>query len=186
MTRRRFLSATAATAAWTRVSWAQDPFDSLIQGQYANRLRFVRQAGGQYLGDRFKLSATPTEWLLKLGRYAGRYRGQAVDLRAYWIFKPNANVCWQAINRGGGALQYWNQDGRAVGNPEDWELFTFDVVNKGQKTVKIYNASFAAYAKAIGTWQKDQTKVRCYVDLVGDTFSCKGNVSEAAVFSVEF
>lgn len=162
-----------------------DPYDALINNQYANRVRFIRQVGGQYLGSNFKLASGPTDWRLTLGRYAGRYGGHPVDLHGYWIFHPNANKCWQTMYRGGNPLQYWNEDGKATGNPEDYELFMFQAVNKADRTVKIYNASWEAYCRltgalpGIGSWVN-------YVGLVGDAFSCNESPDNAAIFVVEF
>lgn len=145
-----------------------DRYDTLIEHQYANRIRLLRQAGGQYLGANFMLSAGPTDWMLRLGRYQGATGGHTYVLHGYWIFRPDANMCWQARNASG-PLDYWNKDGKAVGNPEDWELFRVDAVSKADQTVKIYNA-----------------KSKSYIGLVNQTFACDEAKANAAVFQVEF
>jgi hypothetical protein len=158
-----------------------DPYDVLLSGQYADRIRFIRQVGGQFLGADFRLTATPTDWLLRLGRYVGNYFGHPVDLHGYWVYRPDANKCWQAVNRGDGALQYWNDDGRASGPPEDWELFTFTAVNRADRTVKINNTSAPTFRLFGGGGPE-----RFFVNLVGDVFSCNDTSAHAAVFVVEF
>jgi hypothetical protein len=185
--RRRFLQlAGASTVVLADTVLAQDPFESLINNQYANRVRFLRQAGGQYFGADFRLAPTPTEWLLKLGRYPGRYQGTAVDLHGYWIFRTDANQCWQAVNRGGGPLKYWNADGRAAGNPEDWELFSFSAVDRSERTVKIFNTSWATYRRAVGSLPDRRRDWRNHIGLTGETFSCNESEQNAAIFVVEF
>ena len=143
--RRDFLGRTMAVAGAAAISGAalaQDPYDLLIGGQYANSVTFIAQAAGQYFGDNFTLSPSqPVRWQLRLGRYSGRYQGHAVDLHGYWIFHPDGRRCWQAVKRGNGPLAFWNQDRKAGGGPEDWELFSFAAVSKNDKTVKIYNTS---------------------------------------------
>jgi hypothetical protein len=152
----------------TTVSAQPDPYDMLIAGQYANKVKFLEQAGGLFIGPNLQLTSNSTDWLLKLGRYIGREHGQPVDWHGYWIFRPDARLCWQAVNSGGGALDFWNRDGKAAGDPEDFELFNFIPVSKPQKTVKI---------QAIHGY---------FVGLVGNTFNCSEHVDHAAIFTVQF
>jgi hypothetical protein len=144
-------------------------FDDLIAGQYAGVLRLIEQVGGSYFGRNFNLSQTPTEWQLQLGRYQGNLGHGPIDLHGYWIFRTDAHMCWQAVNGGGGGLQYWNQDGLAQGNPENWELFNFF------------------------PWQGNRVKIQCssgmggyFINLVGNTFFCNDNEANGAAFNVQF
>jgi hypothetical protein len=167
--RRQFVYLTGAALLQPAVSLAQpDPYDTLIQGQYANRIRFLQQAGGLYLGQDFKLTSTPTEWLLRIGEYKGKFHGEPVEFHGYWIYRTDANMCWQAQNDGGGGLAYWNQDGKATDLPGDREIFNLVAVDKQQRTVKISH------------------KGRNYVGLIGDSFSCHESITNAAIFIVQF
>jgi hypothetical protein len=170
LNRRAFMGGTigVGVSIATCVRAQPDPYDTLIGGQYANTIKFVEQAGGQYFGPNFQLSPTPSEWRLAVGRYIGRVGGAPVDWHGYWIFKPHANQCWQAVNGGGSRLAFWNQDGRAAGQPEDFELFNFIAVNKAERTVKIQGI----HGRFIG--------------LVGNTFNCSENGPHAAIFTVQF
>jgi hypothetical protein len=171
LTRRSFLTVTGLTATslgLPRLAKAQDPYETLIAGQFANRIRLLQQVGGQFLQRDFTLGSTPTDWMLQLGQYRGKINDKAVDWSGYWIFHPTARRCWQAA---AGDLRYWNADGRAVGNPEDWELFTFHRVNTADRTVRIKNTPTS------GGW----------VSLVGSRFKCNGSgPAQAAVFVVQF
>jgi hypothetical protein len=160
-----------AQALFARKSLAAAPdlYDTLIAGQYANSLR-LRQVAGKYLDHDFKLSDARALWVLNLGFYKGRWQDRPVDFKGYWIFNPDGRRCWQAANGRGPKIAYWNQDGRAAGNPEDWELFTFQAVDKNNQTVRIHT-----------------TNGGNYVRLVRDTFSLQTQKpAEAAIFVVEF
>jgi hypothetical protein len=163
-----------------------DPYDALVSGQYAGEIRIRLQGGGLYLGQDFKLSGTPATWRLRLGHYPGEYNGHGVDLHGYWIYKQNANQCWQAVNGGGGALQYWNADGKAKGSPEDYELFTFRQHDHNSRTIKIFNTSFDPRF----TWNTghvpEPEQERCYVGLTGDTFRCDRTLAQSEIFVIEF
>jgi hypothetical protein len=83
-------------------------------------------------------SSTPSIWhrleaLDDKGFYSAH---QDVDLHGYWIYRTDANQCWQVQGGTCGPLTFWNKDGRAQGNPDNWELFNFVAVNKNQGTVK--------------------------------------------------
>jgi len=167
------------------MSDVRDPFDVLIDGQYANDVQFVRQEGGLFLGPNFDLAAAPTPWTLRLGRYDGKYHNTPVNLRAYWIYKKSVNMCWQAENRGGGSLKFWNQDGHAAGSPEDFELFSFYAVDRRKRTLKIFNPSYHRYLEALnGAY--NGTNDPCYVNLVGNTFMCNDSFANAAIFTARF
>jgi hypothetical protein len=179
--RREFIAAASAgvivAAASPSAVLAQrqlDQYDVLIQGQFANRLRLLQQVGGQFLQVDFTLGGTGTDWRLQLGRYRGRVNDRPVNVTGYWIYHPDSNVnkCWQAgLDNGQRPLRYWNNDGRAAGSPEDWELFTFEAVNRQDMTVKIRNSRFPLV----------------YVSLVGTRFDCNGRgARQAAIFKVEF
>jgi hypothetical protein len=185
LSRRSFIGGATLSVAATN-GFAQDPYDTLIAGQYANDVQFISQIGGQYLGDNFQLSTTPTPWTLRLGRYPGRINGTRVDWHGYWIYKKGVNQCWQAVNHGGGALVFWNQDGRARGNPEDWELFMFEKVDKNARTLKIYNSAYVPYRTIIEGHVPNPSDCRNYVNLVGTQFSCNDNSQHAAIFTVKF
>jgi hypothetical protein len=148
-------------------------YDDLIAGQYAAVIQYLEQVGGSYFGGNFTLSQTPTKWLLKLGRYKGNLGHGPIDLHGYWIFRTDVNMCWQAVGGGGAALAYWNQDGRAQGNPENWELFQFLAVDPAQQTVKIQGIS------------GELNHGGCFVTLVGGTFLCNDRTN-GTVFKVGF
>ena len=160
-------------------------YDDLIAGQYANDLKLIAQVRGLYFSQDFRLSNTPTTWRLRLGGYPGKYDGHPVDIHGYWIYLPGTNKCWQAINRGGGPLQYWNEDGKAAGNPEDWEIFQFEAVDKHAGTVKISNPSYVILRAVTGQHPNTMTTPN-YINLVGDQFSCNDSSPNAAIFRVEF
>src|SRR5665213_4122714 len=181
--RRTFVAGVLATTVAARPSVGQDKFTSLIQNQYAGNV-VLQQIGGQYLGYDFTLSPGVATWELRLAEYRGRYCGNDVDLHGYWIFRPGVNRCWQAVNRGGGPLVYWNQDGHAVGNPEDWELFNFATVDASQQTVKIFNGSFGRSQTACGI--HIDPNWRYLVGLTATTFSCNETGANAAIFNVQF
>lgn len=161
-------------------------YEALISNQYPGRIR-LRQLAGSYFGHDFTLTPTPAEWDLHLGRYKGRYSGTDVDIHGYWIFLPGARKCWQAIGRGNRGLRYWNEDNRAVGAPEDWELFSFTPVSEVGNRVKLHNSSFIAYKKATrgldGRWASSE---RYFIGLTGNVFNCNERQSSAVEFYVEF
>lgn len=143
-------------------------YDALINGQYANRIR-LRQVGGYYMDSNFRLSSSPETWTLVLGRYDGKMQGVPVHWTGYWIFNPEGTKCWQAVNYNG-PLHYWNEDTKATGYPQDWELFKFEKLNPQLKTVRIKNA----------------VNTGGYVGLVGNQFDANHPQSSAAIFYVEF
>lgn len=108
-----------------------------------------------YLGYNFTLSPTKSLWLPSHASY-NQYRG-------YWMFRPDARLCWQAVLDSGSYLRYWNADGQASGNPEDWEMFLFEPVDPPNGIVHIRQL----YGK--------------YVNLVNQTFQASGTTGDDAV-----
>lgn len=160
-------------------------YDDLIAGQFSNDLSLIEHVGGLYFGAGFDLSSMSTPWRLRLGRYQGKYSGHPVDIHGYWIYLAGAGKCWQAVERGGGALRYWNEDGKATGNPEDWELFSFEAVDREAGTVKISNASYVVLRTVLGM-HPDPNSTPNYVSLTGNSFSCNDSRPNAAIFRVVF
>ena len=108
----------------------------LVNRQYTGPFR-LWYGNEQYLGHDFRVQGLPapgqpdrTVWIARYGQY-GHYMG-------YWIYLPNANKCWQAVNANG-PLRYWNEDGQASGPPEDWELFLFRNVDVDRGIVRVMN-----------------------------------------------
>src|SRR5690349_16886231 len=124
-------------------------YDALIAGEYSGDVQFIESKSGAYFGDALTRSSTPTLWTLRAARFTENYGGEQVALSGYWIYKYGANMCWQAKNRGGWDLVYWNQDGQAAGTPKDRELFSFEGVSSADQTVKIYNASYDPFLIAV-------------------------------------
>lgn len=144
-----------------------DLYDALIGKQYFAPIR-LRLISGQYLGNNFYMTASPDLWGLEAGRYQGEFNHRPVDFYGYWIFNPDGQRCWQAVNLSG-PLQYWNEDHKATNNPQDWEIFEFVKVSRDASTVKVRNVESKAY-----------------VNLVGEQFQCQGSDANATVFIVEF
>jgi hypothetical protein len=188
ISRREFIAGTAALSVSGIGSSLQaqpDPYDVLIAGQYANDVQFIQQEAGKYLGVDYKLAESPSTWTLQMGRYPGKYNGHPVDLHGYWIFRKGLRRCIQAVNYGAGPLDTWNKDSRASGNPEDWELFTFEKVSKQDRTVKIYNTAYVAH-REFSTGEHFASDWRYYINLVGNSFSCNDTGNHAAIFIVKF
>jgi hypothetical protein len=140
---------------------AKDVVDSLVNQTFPTPggIATISLAIGdnEYFGQWFQVVANTTLWRPDRGSYNG--------LHGYWIFRPDARMCWQAVNANG-PLRYWNQDGQAQGNPEDWELFVFEAVDASKGQVRIKNIYGA------------------YVNYVGGVFQCTGNQGQAQVFTV--
>ena len=118
-----------------------------------------------YVDYSFKNSA-PTQtnkWAWNL--HDGRYN----QLKGYWIFRTDANQAWQCRDTNG-PLALWNADGRATGNPEDWELFLVEAVDKAQGSIRLKNV-YGRYVRRDGAT---------------NTFRCDGSKDAAQVFFVEF
>jgi hypothetical protein len=168
-----------------------DQFDNLIAGHYAGPIQ-LRQVGGAYFSSSFTPSSSPTTWLLRPGEYKGTFRFAnispipffwkptqhlTVDLHGYWIYgtdSAHSSMCWQVQGGTCGPFAYWNQDGKAPGNLESWELFTFKAVDPVQQTVKIAS-SLSDFHPGV-----------CWVSLTGNSFNCRGDEQNAAVFKVLF
>jgi hypothetical protein len=156
VSRRLFVGLCLSGAFPTEPVLAQPAGDvaSLLAGRYVGEVA-LRLTGGQYLGPDFRLAPAPTRWILRPGRYDGRFEGDPVHLSGYWIYHPDSKRCWQAAGGMGPRLAYWNEDGRATGLPEDWELFAFSRGDGAQVTISKLN----------------HRKLACYVVLKGDQFS---------------
>jgi hypothetical protein len=116
-------------------------------------------AQNEYLSETFQLTNNKTHWRPDRGSYNG--------LHGYWIFRPSVRQCWQAVLNAGSYLRYWNTDGQAQGNPEDWELFIFEKADGGIDQVVIRNIYGG------------------YVNFVGGFFRCNAPTkAQAAVFTV--
>jgi hypothetical protein len=184
MLNRRTFVTVAMLTAFVRPSFAQSQLDSLIQGNYAGNIRLAVPGNPtQYLGYNFGLTTTPTAWNLRIGHYHGRYCGNDVDFRAYWVFRPDARMCWQAENGGGGRLVNWNQDGHASSDPQDYELFFFKRNNNG--TVKIYNYTYVRRLTACGV-PLPQIREICWVGLSNGVFNCASTPTDSTDFQPEF
>jgi hypothetical protein len=136
-------------------------------------VQFV-DAGKSYFGTDFKPTQTPTSWLLKPANISVNYGHGQMTLYGYWIFRSDGvNRCWQAVNGGGAGLAYWNQDGLAQGNPEDWEMFKFFAVAENQGTVRIQNFGSPPNGGH-------------FIILNGDTFYCNTDGDHATIFTLQF
>jgi Trypsin-like peptidase domain len=134
-----------------------DPrLNQIVTREYEGPIR-LRYNANSYLGHSYKLSTTADQWDLNKGSY-NEYSG-------YWICRNVPRKCWQASS---GSLTTWNADNRATGNPEDQELFVFEMVNPIQSTVRVKNIYGG------------------YVVLSGDVFKVSGNQANASVFIIEF
>ena len=179
-------AATAARAPKSLSATPDNPYDILIRGQYANDIQLVHQQTGKYFGVDFRPTDMPTTWALRLGRYVGRYNGKDVDLHGYWIFRKDANQCWQAVNYGNNRLDYWNKDGRRVGNPEDWELFSFEEVSRENRTVKIYATAYVSLRSSYPGQRPNPDGWSFYINIAREKFRCSAKKANAAVFTVRF
>ncbi len=121
----------------------------------------------QYLGHGYVPTRLPAPgaddkvtWAATFGSYGA--------LNGYWIYYPTGNKCWQASNpQTGGPLQNWNEDGKANGNPEDWELFVFVPVNAAKGTVRVKN--IYGY----------------YVRFIAGKFTCDATDANASIFVID-
>src|ERR1039458_5635372 len=87
-----------------------DDTASLVNQTYVQSI-ILRTEPGVYVGSALELSWPQTAW--------GLFKGS----RGYWI-SENGRTCWQARNANG-PLAFWNSDGAATGDPDDWESFVF-------------------------------------------------------------
>jgi hypothetical protein len=167
----RVSATTAALAPGTPISRtsfiAPDPAKvaQLVSGTYFQAIR-LGYGADVYLNNQFGLSTKPAAntfpsitWVLRQGSYG--------PLRAYWIFRSDANQCWQAVGANG-PLAMWNADGLAQGPPEDWELFLFEIADSEGTQVRAKNV----YGR--------------YVRYGSPAFACDGDVGTAAHFYPEF
>lgn len=99
---------------------------------------------------------------ISVGHYTGGVTGN-------WVrFPPGLTItlAWQAIP--GQRFSFWNEDRQAQGDPQDDEMFYFQIVDRAQSTVKIKSR----YCK--------------YLHLDGWSFNSGAEEAQAAVFTVIF
>ena len=117
----------------------------LVAGQYINRAIRLTDGAHSYFDYTLKFSpGAPVAWSLQRATYA--------NYVAYWIFRTDAQMSWQAQD-GNGKLQYWNVDGQATWPPQDWEMFLFDFApgSSDQVVIKsIYNNPTTGYMMQAG------------------------------------
>ncbi|MGA2252111.1 hypothetical protein [Terracidiphilus sp.] len=125
-----------------------DNLDALVQGTYTGQIGFTLdgqpvsayyvEPGGPGDTGRYELSARgvlgTTSWSLEWGSYTG-------DVHGYWI-KQTSDICgyyaWQPngyIN----TVHYWNEDCSASSNPEDLEMWYFEIVDHDNRLIRIRN-----------------------------------------------
>jgi hypothetical protein len=105
---------------------------------------------------------------LSVGFYTGGVKG-------YWVrFPPGLSItfAWQAIP--GSPFSFWNEDRQAQGNPQDDEMFYFEVVDYANSTVRIRSR----YCKYL---HLDDTR-----PTGGASFNTGADAAQAAVFTVVF
>lgn len=141
--------------------------ERLVAGQYFGAYR-LGYGAGQYLNNTFGLSSISQDtslqsftWINEAGSYP------SYNLHGYWIFRTNIHQCWQAVNANG-PLVLWNKDGKAKGNPEDWELFVYEFADSEHSSVFVKNI-----------WGR-------YVRYASPHFVCDSNQANAAAFYPEF
>lgn len=110
--------------------------NDLVAGKYYGAFRLSYHAG-EYLDRWFGLSPHVPGLSLVTSTWV-TVPGQYNDLRGYWIFLANFKLCWKA-EHANGPLTMWNEDGKAKGNPEDWELFVFEFANDQHTEVIVRN-----------------------------------------------
>jgi hypothetical protein len=140
---------------------APDPrVQQITSGTFAGNVH-LRQGDGRFFSSTFDQTNNKglSVWSLQPGKHN--------NLTGYWICKTIERKCWQAVNTNG-PLQYWNEDGRARGTPEDWELFVFEMVDPASNTVRVKNVHGR------------------YVRYDGSRFVCDTDQSNAAIFTLEF
>jgi hypothetical protein len=147
-------------------------YNQFINGQYFGDFRLTLGAG-KYFDYDFAQSSAPANAVWK------NQQGTYNQLSGYWIFRPDVRMCWQATPNGCGKLDYWNHDGYAQGNPEDWELFVFEGVDSGSAAVKVKNI-YGCYVRY------DPNSPLPYESSVRGTFLCDTNINSAQVFYVDF
>lgn len=139
--------------------------ESLVNGTYFGAFRLGYHAG-EYLNNHFTLSNAQQDWSRQSFTWVTK-QGTYNAMSGYWVFRCDANQCWQAVNTSG-PLALWNTDGRARGNPEDWELFVFEFANPEHTQVFVKNV----YGR--------------YVRYQGPSFVCDADRAHAASFIPEF
>jgi len=128
----------------------KDPlkWQELRQETYNGNLLFVTSSG-DYLDYGFSHGAAGPPPIWRMQPVQNLTAGGHAGLHGYWIFFPNVNQCWQALNANG-PLRIWNENGKANPPlPQDWELFQFDFVDDKAQQVRIKNV-YGRYLRANG------------------------------------
>ena len=138
----------------------REKLKQLLNINYGGLIRLRYASGeGQYLSTAFGLTPDLTTWQMQIGKHN--------ELKGYWIFRMDVRQAWQAENANG-PLRYWNADGLARGNPEDYELFLFEIADSAAGTVLLQNVRGR------------------YVRYRAPSFVCDAERGDAAAFTVEF
>jgi hypothetical protein len=131
-------------------------YDALINGQYDNKILSLQQVAGQYVninGSNLMLNTTMRimQWRLVVGTWNSRAPNINRQIFGYWIYSSGTNMCWKLdhdYRSGSGlytdGLTLWNADGKALGTPQDYELFNFVAKDQTSLTVNIKHA-FGVY-----------------------------------------
>jgi hypothetical protein len=141
----------------------EQDIDKLALGTYAGNVGFSvaghpvlfvgKDGSASTFPQRYELYVSPTtnptvsNWdpnggygfKLVWGSYSGNVHG-------YWITTPTPQYhgmrqrffCWQPGGPGG-TVQFWNQDRKAQGQPEDNEMWYFEIADHDQHLVRIRN-----------------------------------------------
>lgn len=155
----RFFLALAA-----RVKPDAEKAQKLVNRQYTGPFK-LWFGNDQYLGHGFRLVGLPAPGQTDMTVWVARY-GQYGPHHGYWNYLPASNRCWQAVNANG-PLRYWNEDGKAEGPPEDWELFVFRNYDVSKGLVRVMNI-----------WGR-------HVRFSGGSFVCDTDEGSGDVFIVE-
>jgi hypothetical protein len=126
---------------------AQEKHDQLLARNYQGLVRLRVQGGNTYAapdGNQNAIvhSGGAFEWRTVFAVY-GNHNSH------YWIYRGDMNRAWQVNpSAPNNNLAFWNFDGHAAGNPEDWEEFDFE--NAGGLDVRIRSAVNGRYIVANG------------------------------------
>jgi len=171
---------------------AAGPYAIMMYGTLADNQLIPNPAGSanaMYVGSDFLPTTTPFPWNMIVGRYNNVY--------GYWIFRGDLGCAWQGplgnppqkppagpkcqcwtlpnvkvgiITTASTTLAYWNKDGQATGNPEDFELFNLNKIPH-INAYTINNLRVSA-----GSEEK-------YIAYTNGAFQCSGDSKNCAVFS---
>jgi hypothetical protein len=124
----------------------QQKHDQLVARNYQGPVRLRASGGNTYAApngnqNSIILSGGAFDWRAVFAVYTGHNSH-------YWIYRGDGvNRAWQA-NPTPSSLAFWNFDGQATGNPEDWEEFDFE--NAGGLNVRIRSVVNGRYIVANG------------------------------------